>query len=231
MKLLWKVAISVVLIISVILLIIRFFKKSVYLSKFQKGTKSLVVTSPSNPNNNSNYTYSLWFYIDEWNYRYGEEKDLLVVMDKDNNPCPKISLDKVQNDVNINVTCYSSNGPINHECKIRNVAIQSWNNLIVSLYGRTLDVYLDGKLVRTCLLPGVAKINNNEKLSITPNGGFAGWTSSFVYHSEASNPVQAYNIYKDGFIGNSGIFSNVFNKYKIKVAFLKDNIEKGTLEI
>ena len=227
-----KIMIAIVSIVLIFLVIYLFtFKNHVTLSGLQKGTLPLMVSSPNlNHMNNSNYTYSLWFYIDDWNYRYGQEKDLLVVMDKDKNPCPRIYLDKVQNDVYIQVACYSKNGPVVHECKIQNVSIQSWNNLIVSLYGRTLDVYLDGKLVRTCLLPGVAKINDSEKISITPSGGFAGWTSSYTYYPNASNPNKVYRIYQEGY--ESGNFlTNLFGKYKLKVAFVEDNIEKGSLEI
>ena len=53
-----------------------------------------------------------------------------------------------------------------------NVPLQKWVNLIISLYGRTLDVYIDGKLVRTCVLPGVAQVNPDADILVTPMGGF-----------------------------------------------------------
>ena len=102
-------------------------------------------------------------------------------------------------------------------------------NLIVSVYGRTLDVYLDGKLVRTFVLPGVSKISANANLIVTPNGGFDGATSSFQYWPNATNPQQAYNIYKSGYGGS--ILGNLFNKYRIKIAFLDSNVETGSVEI
>jgi hypothetical protein len=102
-------------------------------------------------------------------------------------------------------------------------------NLIISLYGRTLDVYLDGKLVRTCVLPGVAKVNPAANILVTPNGGFNGFTSNFQYWPTATNPQQAYNIYKDGFGGS--VFGNLFNKFRLKVSLLEDNREKGSFEI
>jgi hypothetical protein len=101
--------------------------------------------------------------------------------------------------------------------------------LIISLYGRTLDVYIDGKLVRTCVLPGVAKINQKANIVVTPNGGFSGFTTNFQYWNNSTNPQDAYNIYKDGFGGS--ILGNLFNKYRIKIAFLSDNKEKGSFEI
>ena len=71
--------------------------------------------------------------------------------------------------------------------------------------------------------------NNAANINVTNNGGFSGWTTKFQFWSDASNPQQAYNIYKAGFGGS--ILGNLFNKYRIKVAFLSDNKEKGSFEI
>jgi len=116
-----------------------------------------------------------------------------------------------------------------HKCSITNFPLQSWVNLIISLYGRTLDMYVDGKLVRTCVLPGVAKVNPDADISVTPGGGFSGWTSNFEYWDDATNPQQAYNIYKSGFGGSA--IGSLFNKYRIKVSFLEDNQEQSSFEI
>jgi hypothetical protein len=98
---------------------------------------------------------------------------------------------------------------------------------LISLYGRTLDIYLDGKLVRTCILPGVVKVNNDANIIVTPGGGFSGMTSNFKYWSNSTNPQDAYNIYKDG----AGTSSNLLSKYKLKVSFLEDNKVKGSVSI
>jgi hypothetical protein len=49
-----------------------------------------------------------------------------------------------------------------------NVPVQKWVNLIISVYGRSLDVYIDGKLAKTCLLPGVANVNNKSDIYVNP---------------------------------------------------------------
>jgi hypothetical protein len=199
-----------------------------------KGTerqKILASTLPSS-SNSSNYTYSTWFFVNDWNYRFGEPKVLLGRMDEDKNPSPSIVFGAMENDITISVACYSNNKSkksIIHTCNVQNFPLQRWVNLIISLYGRTLDVYIDGKLVRTCVLPGVAKINKNANIVVTPNGGFSGFTTNFQYWNDSTNPQDAYNIYKDGFGGS--ILGNLFNKYRIKVAFLADNKEKGSFEL
>ena len=116
-----------------------------------------------------------------------------------------------------------------HTCDVANIPLQRWVNVLISLYGRSLDVYIDGKLVRTCVLPGIAKINNNAPIYITPEGGFAGFTSNIQYWPNASNPQQAWDIYKKGYGGS--VLGELFNKYRIKVSFLQDNTERQSLEI
>ena len=57
-----------------------------------------------------------------------------------------------------------------------------------------LDLYLNGKLVRTCVLPGVPKMNPASAVVLCPNGGFAGYISKFETSTQLVH--QACNIYK-----------------------------------
>jgi hypothetical protein len=95
----------------------------------------------------------------------------------------------------------------------------------MSVNGRTLDIYLDGKLVNTCVMPGVAKISNSAPIVITPAGGFSGYTSNIEYWSKPTNPQEAWNIYRKGHGGG-----NVFSKYKLKIAVLKNNKETSSYQ-
>lgn len=235
-----KTILIVVAILVVLYLILDlFFNKSTTLIKMSDGKTKQIIQASTLPNNSntSNYTYSTWFYVDDWNYRFGEPKVLLGRIDQDQHPSPSIVLGAMENDITISVACYpqtSSSGVVSdtsvvHKCVVRNFPLQSWVNLIISLYGRTLDVYMAGKLVRTCVLPGVAKVNSSANIQVTPSGGFSGNTANFEYWDDASNPQQAYNIYKAGFGGS--MLGNIFNKYRIKISFLEDNHEQGSFEI
>ena len=87
---------------------------------------------------------------------------------------------------------------------------------------RTLDVYIDGKLVKTCMLGGVAKMDPTAPLQLCPEGGFSGFTSKLRYYARSVNPREAYEIYREGFSDSWGAVSN---RYKVKLAFFKDNNE------
>ena len=232
-----KVTIGIVVVLLLIL-IVRWLMgnntKLVGLNDAKKVTK--IDSSSLAQNNASNYAYSVWFYIEDWTYRYGQEKVILTRIDSDRNPSPQIALGAFQNNLNVSLQTYpdgsntdTSSVSQTHNCNIKNVPIQSWVNALISVNGRTLDVYIDGKLVRTCVMPGVARIAANAPVIITPGGGFSGYTAEIKYWPNATNPQEAWNIYRSGYGGS--ILGNLFNKYRIKVAFLEDNKEQSSFEI
>lgn len=125
----------------------------------------------------------------------------------------------------------STIGPIPqapHACTINNFPLQRWVNLIVSLNNRTLDVYLNGKLVRTCILPAPGQIDPDAPVLLTPDGGFKGWTSNTQYFPNGLNPQEAYNIYAAGPKCGG---ASVFDKYKLRIQYLVNNQEEASITI
>jgi len=202
--------------------------------------------------NSSNFTYSIWFYINDWNYKYGETKVVFgrmgnvtadeTVTDESistANPCPIVTLGTIENNLSVLLTVYpgadtvntdsTSQNSVNHTCNVSNIPIQKWVNLLISTYGRTLDLYLDGKLVQTCVLPGVAKINPDANVYVTPSGGFAGWTAKFQYFPNSTDPQAAWDIYKSGYSSNA--LSNMFGNYEVKVSFTNNGTETSSFTI
>lgn len=227
---------KVVAFLVVVYVIIKLFSKPSKLSSMSKGNEQQTISGKKmkNSGNSADYTYSMWFYVDDWNYKFGQEKVLWKRGDASNQPGPSVSLGAMENDVTIKVACYATSAQTAtqaniHECKVNNFPIQKWVNLIVSLQGETLDVYVDGKLHKTCVLEGVPKVSNGSDVFVTPDGGFSGFTSNFQYWDKGSNPQQAYNIYRKGYGG--GVLGNAFNKYKLRVQVLKDNDVAGGFEL
>ena len=188
--------------------------------------------------NTSNFSYSIWFFIDDWNYRYGEPKIIFGRMINNNmgQPCPSVTLGAMQNDLSVSLALRDPSKSGDYQtftCSVANIPIQRWVNLMISVYGRTLDIYINGKLVRTCVMPGVAVVDSTAALYVTPSGGFSGWTSKFQYFPDSSNPQKAYDIYRKGYGGS--MFGNLFGeestKYGVKVAFMQGDEEKGVFKI
>lgn len=240
-----KTVLIVLAVLIVLYLILNiFFKKSTDLTGMHKTSEGSMVIQASelaNSDNTSNYTYSMWFYVDNWSVGFNSLKPVLERVNDQGELSPGVYLGAMENDIIIKVSCYPTNNngqvskqSIEHQCTVKNFPLQSWVNCIISMYGRTLDVYIDGKLVRTCVLPGVARTDHSAPIKImggknTSAVPFSGYIANFQYWDEASNPQQAYNIYKAGFGGSW--LSNLFNKYRIKVSFLEDNKEKASFEI
>ena len=241
-RILRNLLLAIVCIVIVVLIYNYFTGSATRLSNLTSAKSTVSIKSSTLPHNkgSNSFAYSIWFYVSDWQYRLTETKEVLSRGSKHKSN-PKITLAPYENNIHINVSTYPQAGgshqddsnlsevKSNHDCVIRNFPLQRWVNLIVSLHGRTLDVYLDGKLVRTCVLPGVAKAFPDADVSITPDGGFSGWTSNFQYWPNPLNPQEAYNVYKAGF-GGTG-WGSFFDKRKIRVSYLVNNKEQGSFAI
>lgn len=215
---------NAILIIIGFLILVYFlswlFSSSKTLSNFANAKTGLVIPSTSLPAGSSvNYSYSIWVYIDDWSYNYGKEKIIFLRGKIGSIFMPALSLTPTDN--NLVITMTTEDEPF--ECLVPNIPLQKWTNLIVSLNNKSLDSYVNGKLVKTCVLPSIPIIDPEASVYLTPNGGFSGYTSRFNYWNDVISPHQAWNVYKSGPGGN--LLSNFFNQYKIKLSFLKgDNV-------
>jgi len=226
------IVIGVVIIVLLYLLYLYFFGDgSAVLVGIHDASQEIKI-SPSSiaPGPTQNFTYSVWVYVSNWNP--GAPK-VIFQRSCGSSFCPKMAFDPNMNNVTITLATYPPTGgdAVEATCQIENVPLQAWTNLIMVLNGQALDCYLDGKLVRTCLMPGVPKVAAAGDLILTPGGNsFQGYTGNFQYFNRAVNPREAYAIYREGF-GGSNWLSNLFNKYRIKLAFMKDNQEVNSFEI
>ena len=254
-----------VIIVVLLFIVVSYISKDVTTltgltsAKTMQKVEATSLQSSSLSGNTSNFTYSVWFYIDDWNYRYGEEKYVFGRMNtgstssnKTLEPCPSVVLGALENNIIVSLTVFPgqdtvprtttttttttvatdkpSTNSIVHSCSVANVPIQKWVNLLVSVYGRSMDIYIDGKLVRTCVLPGIGKIDANAPVYITPNGGFSGWTSKFQYWADSCDPQKAWNIYEAGY-GSASMLSSLFGKYSVKVALMEDGAENSSFSV
>ena len=247
-----------VIIIVLIYIVISYISKDVSTltgltsAQTMQTINATTLTSSSSSGNTTNFTYSIWFYIDDWNYRYGEEKVVfgrMVSGAKPLQPCPSVILGALENNIVVSLTVFpgldtvptttgtsttgtsttGTSSTIIHRCAVANVPIQKWVNLLVSTYGRSMDIYIDGKLVKTCVLPGVAKIDASAPVYVTPNGGFSGWTAKFQYWNYSCDPQTAWNIYEAGY--GASMLSNLFGKYTVKVSLMDGSTENSSFSV
>lgn len=175
-------------------------------------------TLPGNPAS-VDFTFSVWIYVDNWQYKYSKPK-VIFRRSNGNNLSPGVSLAPSTNDLDLSLTTVSGNVD---NWSVQNIPIQKWCNIIVATNNRTVDTYIDGKLVNTHVLSGVPKMDKNADIELTPEKGFSGATSKFRYFSRTISPREAYEIYREGPGGNA--LTDLLNKYKLKMSFMKDNEE------
>ena len=249
-----SIVITIVVIVLILMLLRYIFADPYTLQNIQDGKTASTISASSLATNgtdvpSSNFAYSVWFYINNWNYRYGEEKVIFGRMGAMSgsgkgsvkgisglDPCPAVVLGAVENNISISLGCYPGanqqpttpgGNTIVHTCSVANVPIQKWVNLVVSVYGRSMDVYIDGKLVRTCLLPGVASVNNNSNLYVTPQGGFEGWTAKLQYYPDSLNPQEVWNNYARGYSN----WTNMFSSYQVQVSLVENGTTQSSVTI
>ena len=249
-----SIVITIVVIVFIFMLLRYLFTDPYTLQNVQDGKSTSTISASSLATNgsnvpSSNFAYSIWFYINDWNYRYGESKVIfgrMGAMSKKGkgsingvsglDPCPAVVLGAIENNVSVSLGCYPGvdqvpttpgGNTVVHTCTVANVPVQKWVNLTLSVYGRTMDLYIDGKLVRTCLLPGIASINNNANIYVTPAGGFDGYTAKLQYYPNSLNPQEAWNIYAKGYSS----WSSMFNAYQVQVSLVENGKTQSSVTI
>ncbi len=86
-------------------------------------------------------------------------------------------------------------------CDLENIDLQKWVLLSVVLNNKTCDVYMDGKLARSCVLPSffrVNKLTDGSTARFCDYGGFGGFISNVSFYNYALNPEQVWRYYMSG---------------------------------
>lgn len=86
-----------------------------------------------------------------------------------------------------------------HKCDIREIPMQRWVNIAVAVNGKTVDVYIDGKLSRSCVLPNPFKVDSSGYTGVAlEKEGFGGEIATMTMYDTALNPEVIYKNYMAG---------------------------------
>ena len=98
-------------------------------------------------------------------------------------------------------------------CDIPSIDLQRWVNIVVAINGKTCDVYLDGKLVRSCVLDNYFNVDSAYALTVGEAGGFGGNINTTQMYGYALSPDLVYANYMAGpnpVNGIVGFFQSIF---------------------
>lgn len=84
-------------------------------------------------------------------------------------------------------------------CDINDFPLQKWVQATIVLNNTTCDVYIDGKLARSCILKSFFKVDSRGlKATFADKGGFGGLISNTSFYNYALNPEQVWKLYMSG---------------------------------
>lgn len=84
-------------------------------------------------------------------------------------------------------------------CDAAEIELQRWVNVVVAVNGKTVDLYLDGGLKRSCVLPYPFKVNTGGySAKLLEYGGFGGKIASTTMYDSALHPEAVYKQYVNG---------------------------------
>ena len=249
--------------IVVLLLLILFSVKYIVADKYTlrdmlNAKKIETVTEGEMAKQNGisqNFTYSIWVYVNNWNYKNGEYKPIFgrfngvsdikskniesyftgvnnciteSTGDCAQNPSPVVTFDKFQNNIIVYLPYKDETTTFTNpfQCTVQNIPIQKWVNISISVYKKTLDVYINGKLHKTCVMPNVPTMSGGD-VHITPGGGFDGYTSKFQFYPEALNPQEIWNIYSNGY----GSLASTLGDYQVKMSLIENGNETNSFTL
>jgi hypothetical protein len=179
-------------------------------------TEALIpsASAPLSGGQDGAYGMQFWMYVQDWNYKYGVEKHVISRSDPTNPAImnPSVSLHPTDNTLNISVSVFGSSSssktepaPAGHSgatddvflCEVPDIPLQTWCSVSVTLFSRNLDVYLNGKLVKSCVLSGVPKPVAGD-IYLNSGGGFSGYLCSFYHYPRMLTPDDASAFYSQG---------------------------------
>ena len=202
------------------------------------GWKSYKAIKIPKPPEGQQLTISTWFYMKNFQYRLGDYKTILWLgvpptagtYDDSSQIClPKIQFYPHTNALAITTVTSAPNSF--ESCDIKNIPFNKWINLIYVLNNRSVDIYIDGKLERSCVLQGIPvfpmqnsplMISFGSKNTSTNQAGFFGKIGRTQYFAKAIQTHHIRSIYEKGPLGSM--------KYKVRFFTGGDIVDVETLD-
>jgi hypothetical protein len=221
-----KLVLAVIVILLLLYVIFKALTTSyTTLGTMQKWNNKTTLQGSNLPSSfKANSAISIWFYIKKWvngtsvvqffdiEAALSGTVPIFAVLFKDNTNTIQIR-PKGADDATMN-------------CEIAEFPLQKWVNLIISFNGSAMDVYVDGKLVKSCVVSTGSRIGNTKSIVLghTDDANDVGFITNVKLKAAPIAPQEAWDIYSQGFGGSP--WSDLLNKYKVKLSFIVDNQEQ-----
>ena len=225
----WSTLIIVILVILIVYFVWSIMASSSSSTVISNEQDASAQTTISISDKSYSFALSAWIYVSDWS---STTKDKVIISSESdtstNTPNLLISLGKDTNVLNVTL-----NGSETTITPIPNIPLQTWVSIILNVNnGSSIDIYINGKLVQTSALQASWSLDSGSLYVGSKTSGFTGHITMAVLHKAPLGPQDAWDIYSSGY-GSNGSSSAVdfFNKYKVRFAFVKDNVELSRLDV
>ncbi len=211
-------------------------------------------------NSGGEYTFSMWMYISNWDYRSGLPKSVFRIKDTGISTNYLLIGVLYPSEAKMMIRAHTktvAQGQANYtsvskyaelmagdgtsqmfapsvdmpQCDVQDIDLQRWVHVAVSLNGRIMDVYLDGKLARSCILPDipVASERGNQFVELCTDGGFGGYVSGVHFYGYAVTPDRIYAEYQAGPSASTSFLTYLGEKLGIRLTYSGEGGARKTL--
>ena len=228
----WSTLIIVILVILVIYFIWSIMASSSSSTVISSEQDASAQTTISISDKSYSFAISAWIYVSDWS---STTKDKAIISSESDasTTSPNLLISLGKDDNVLNVTLANNGTTITPIPNIPNIPLQTWVSIILNVNnGSSVDIYINGKLVQTNALQSSWSLDSGSLYVGSKTSGFTGHITMAVLHKAPLGPQDAWDIYSSGY-GSNGSSSAVdfFNKYKVRFAFVKDNVELSRLDV
>ena len=187
-------------------------------------TNSPVSYSDLNSPNAARFCFSGWAYVES----FTSAPMTLVRVDTSSGGNTFFQLD-VASGPTLNYTILTSstdNGDVAVTKEIMpNFPLQKWVCIMVSFDNKVVDLYIDGKLVRSQQLDSSPTATNKDHVIMFPkdSNNNKGYLAKFERLTSPMDPATAWNKYMEGNGGN--YFSRLLSQYGASLTLKKDDLD------
>lgn len=188
------------------------------------NTTSLPGIAITDAPTSTRYAYGIWLYVNTWNNTntkpiFSRPGQIAVYLD---NSTPTLYCDISQN-------CIGTNSPTTKMAITQNFPIQKWTYVTVNVDNQFVDMYLDGKLVKSiqmsCTQTTPPDITKQMFLGGTqPNDIFVA-----LFH-RWSTPLSPQDVWAQYMKGN-GITNTFMSKYGVRMTVSKDAVDQTSVNL
>jgi hypothetical protein len=166
--------------------------------------KAKTVIPAANAPIGANGTFGLQFWVNiaDWDYNFSKEKTIVKRLGTGTSTdvSPFVTLHPTDNSLQVKIAIYptstgtaeatSSTGD-SFTCTVENVPLQRWFAVSITVFQRNVDIYIDGRLVKSCVLPGVPKPVIGDIVIGDDAIGFSGSVCNLKSYTNMIGPADA----------------------------------------